>query len=138
MTQFEITNRILSLPAKDTGLSATEKGVLLHLSSFFDKSMTCYPSISKIGEKSGYSDSTIKRSVATLVNKNILKKTRRFSSTGPTSNLYKLNPKQIFETSQKRSVSKEASSNINKNLYLGGDGNYYSCPTEYFLAIAQH
>jgi DNA-binding MarR family transcriptional regulator len=137
MTQFEITNRILSLPAKDTGLSATEKGVLLHLSSFFDKSMTCYPSINKIVEISGFSGSTVKRSVASLERKNILKKTRRFSSTGPTSNLYKLNPKQIFETSKKGSVSNESSSN-NKDLYLGGDGNYYSCPTEYFLAIAKH
>lgn len=138
MTQFEITNRILSLPAKDTGLSATEKAVLLHLSLFFDKSMTCFPSISKIGEKSGLSDSTIKRAVSALVNKKILMKTRRFSSSGPTSNLYKLNPKQIFEAGTKNNKTGKSNISINKNSFLGSDGKYYSCPTEYFLAIAKH
>ncbi|MFT7007244.1 MAG: DNA-binding MarR family transcriptional regulator [Colwellia sp.] len=135
MTQFEITNLLLNLPAKEIGLSSTEKCVLIHLSSFIGKSMTCYPSINKLGENSGLSGSTIKRAVAALENKNILKKTRRFSSTGPTSNLYKLNPKQLFKKGQNSDVTIENSSKIKKNSYLGGDGKYYSCPTEYFRAI---
>lgn len=135
MTQFEITNQILALSARDTALSSTEKGVLVCISFFFDKSMKCYPSINKIVDISGFSGSTVKRSVAALEKRNILKKTRRFSATGPTSNLYQLNPKELFKTDKTNSVKK---TDINKDLYLGGDGNYYSCPAEYFLAIAKH
>jgi len=134
MTQFEITNLLLTLPAKDTGLSSTEKGVLLHISSFFDKSMSCYPSINKLVEISGFSGSTIKRAVSALEKKNILKKTRRFTSTGPTSNLYKLNPKQLFKAARNSDVIIENRNNISKDTFLGGDGKYYSCPTEYFRA----
>lgn len=93
-TQFDITKEILSLNAKDFGLTSTMKSVLIHLSFYFgDKNKTghfsCYPAQSTIADKTGYQRATIIKALKDCEDLGFISSNFRVSSSGdPTSKLY--------------------------------------------------
>lgn len=127
MTQFSATNRYSMAKAISLGLSGIEKSTLLHLSTFADRQFQCFPSMKKLSEITGFSESAIKRAIKKLEELKLITKKRRFSSSGPTSNLYKLNISVLNgETNKDNYIA------IPDNAYLAQDGNYYSCPADYY------
>lgn len=132
MTQFSATNRYLMTEAIALGLSGIEKATLVHLSTFADGKFQCFPSIKTLAQITGFSESAIKRAIKKLEELKLITKKRRYSSSGPTSNLYKLNTTILKDKSGKPSKpSNEATQN---SAFLAQDGNYYSCPAEFYMA----
>lgn len=130
MTQFSATNRYLMTEALALGLSGIEKTTLVHLSTFADGKFQCFPSIKTLAQITGFSESAIKRAIKKLEELKLITKKRRYSSSGPTSNLYKLNTTMLTDNPSKTSTSRN-SSNPNQ-AYLAQDGKYYSCPAEFY------
>lgn len=126
MTQFELTNYLLMAKPKELNISGTEKTVFVHLSTFADGALQCFPSIKTLALVTGFSDSAIKRAIKKLEELQLIKKTRRYSSSGPTSNLYQLNTQPL-----KMGVNKQIET-ATKTRYLAEDGNYYDSPSEYY------
>ncbi|ELH0894523.1 helix-turn-helix domain-containing protein [Vibrio fluvialis] len=112
------------------GLSGIEKATLVHLSTFADGQLQCFPSIKTLAQITGFSDSAIKRAIKKLEELKLITKKRRYSSSGPTSNLYKLNTAMLTKNLGKTGEPGD-SSNPNR-AYLAQDGNYYSCPAEFY------
>ncbi|EGR2703860.1 hypothetical protein CGI24_17740 [Vibrio parahaemolyticus] len=131
MTQFTATNRYLMTDALALGLSGIEKATLVHLSTFADGKFQCFPSIKTLAKITGFSESAIKRAIKKLEELKLITKKRRYSSSGPTSNLYKLNTTVLQDNQSKRhKLSSPVTSN---GTFLAQDGNYYSCPAEFYM-----
>lgn len=130
MTQYEFTNSLLMIQPTDIGLTGTEKTVFVHLSTFADSTLKCFPSLKKVSQVTGLSESTVKRAIKKLEALKLIVKTRRYSSSGPTSNLYKLSTKHLLKKELKHKVIKSNATVIPS--YLAEDGNFYSCPAEYY------
>ena len=93
-TQFDITKEILSLNAKQFGLTSTTKSVLVHLSCYFgDKHRTgkfsCFPSQARLRNDTGYSRQTVLKALKDCERLGFISSTFRISASGdPTSKLY--------------------------------------------------
>ncbi|MGR5069309.1 helix-turn-helix domain-containing protein [Vibrio alfacsensis] len=116
------------MDAISLGLTGIEKATLVHLSSFIDGKYQCFPSIKKLANITGFSESTMKRAVARLESLGVITKKRRYSNSGPTSNLYTLN----LQSLQLKTQTKKTASPVNAAQFLAQDGNYYSCPAEFY------
>lgn len=124
------------MDASKLSLTSSDKTVLAHLSSFCGPEFTCYPSISAISKTSGLSQSTVKRSISSLVKLKIISKKNRYSSTGPTSNLYSLHGVlEILKATNvpKRTQKKECETLSVTPQHLAEDGKYYNSPSDYYL-----
>lgn len=111
------------------GLSGIEKATLVHLSTFADGKLQCFPSMKKLSQITGFSESAIKRAIKKLEDLGLITKKRRYSSSGPISNLYKLNISVL-----KGKTNIDSQSATPKNAFLAQDGNYYSCPADYYTS----
>ncbi|MGR5412858.1 helix-turn-helix domain-containing protein [Vibrio astriarenae] len=112
------------------GLSGIEKATLVHLSTFADGNFQCFPSIKTLALNTGFSESATKRAIKKLEELKLITKKRRYSSSGPTSNLYKLNTKILVDkVSKPKKPNDEA---VQNRSFLAQDGNYYSSPIEYY------
>ena len=76
-TQFEITTALLRTPADELGITATEKTVLVTMSTFLPN-IAC--SHSRVALLSGLSTKTVQRSIANLVKADLLKITSLFDN----------------------------------------------------------
>ncbi|WP_406731787.1 helix-turn-helix domain-containing protein [Vibrio scophthalmi] len=128
MTQFDVTNICILVDASSLGLTGIEKTTLVSLSCFIDSNFKCFPSIKKLAQITGFSDSTIKRALRRLEEQELIWKVNRYSSSGPISNLYTLNIKEI--TNKMKSKSEPV---MNENTgFQAPDGKHYSCAAEYY------
>ncbi|MCG6307885.1 helix-turn-helix domain-containing protein [Vibrio alginolyticus] len=131
MTQFSATNKYLKAEAISLGLSGIEKATLVHLSTFADGKLQCFPSMKKLSQITGFSESAIKRAIKKLEGLDLITKKRRYSSSGPISNLYTLNTNALKDTPDKHSNSNDFE--VSNGAFLAQDGNYYSCPAEFYI-----
>lgn len=130
MTPFSGLNIFLKTPADHFKISGIEKATLTNLLTFASQDYQCYPSIKKLSQNTGFSESAIKRSIKKLEELGLITKRRRYSSSGPTSNLYKINITELVKDKQKKSTN---TNQVKPNSsFLAQDGNYYSCPADYY------
>lgn len=71
-------------------LSPNEKIIFVYLKLCAGQKVSCYPSIKTIAVKSGLSESTVKRTLASMKEKGIVQSIQRFDAEGQHSNLYVL------------------------------------------------
>jgi hypothetical protein len=80
---------------KAKGLTTTEKFLLLMICNYADSDGYCFPKIDTLASDCEIHKRTVIRNIDKLCEKGILKKTNRYKNKMQTSNLYKINIKNI-------------------------------------------
>lgn len=130
-TQFELLKAVTQTSASVLKITPSEKNTLIHIIGYMNNDFECFPSLKTIANTSGLGISTVKRSVKSLVEKNLLVKEKKLMNSGNENNLYKFNIKILTVNNQKSSINKQ------NEGYLAPNGKVYSCPTEYYQSIKE-
>ncbi|MCE0493111.1 helix-turn-helix domain-containing protein [Vibrio salinus] len=128
MTPLSVINELLRQSAESNNLSGIDKATLMTLFSYVNRDFECFPSIKTLSQNSGFSESSTKRAIKKLEELNFITKKRRYSSSGPTSNLYKINILLLLNDNPRKPKIKATPT----SSFLAQDGNYYSSPIEFY------
>lgn len=108
-----MSNRIMDLCWRITGISGTEKSVLVSLADQADETGLCWPSVATTAERTCFSDRAVQKAIHSLAEKGYL--TVQVSPGGK-SNKYTINPEPSSPSKQKL-----ATANGEPNSPLNGE-----------------